>query len=93
MSDQMDLIDVTPKNKKAILKVAGEYKAAQRERIRFLDEEKDRKATLLDLIKAAKLQPNEDGVIEFQLDGIKIKVTPRNELVQVREEADDDDGE
>ena len=90
MTDQLDLIEVSPKNKKAILKIAGEYKECQRQRIRFLKEEIERKAKLLDLIKAAKLQPDEEGVISFRLDGVKITVTPRDELVRVREEAEDD---
>lgn len=90
MTEQMDLIEVSPKNKKAILKIAGEYKEVQRQRIRFLNEEKDRKQKLLGLIREAKLQPNEEGIIEFRIDGVKIKVTPRDELVQVKEEAEDD---
>ena len=94
MTDQMDLIDVSPKNKKAMLKIAGEYKECQRQRIRFLKEEIERKTKLLGLIRDAKLQPNEDGVISFRLDGVKITVTPRDELLRVKDEAEDDeDGE
>ena len=45
-------------------------------------------------MREAKLQPNEDGVISFLIDGVKITVTPRDELLRVKEEAEDDeDGE
>ena len=89
MTEQMDLIEVQPKNKKAIIKMAGEYKEVQRQRIRFFEEEKTRKDKLLELIKEADLQSDADGVIAFSIDGIKIKVTPRDVLLQVKEEADE----
>lgn len=84
--EQLDLIDVQPENAKEIIKVAREYKEAQRERLAWLKSETDSKQQLLSLVKEAKLKPLEGGVIRFKVDGVLISVTPRDELVKVKED-------
>ena len=71
---------------KEILAKAREYKKTQGERIGWLASEKQLKQELLALIKEAKLKPLEDGIIRFRCDGCVISVTPRDELVQVKED-------
>jgi hypothetical protein len=86
---QMDLIDTAPENAQEIIKHARVYKAVQAKRIQALVEEKAEKDTLLELIRQAHLQPLEGGKIKLRLDGYLITVTPRDELVQIKE---DDEG-
>ena len=82
---QLALIDIEPKNMKEILKKAREYKNAQTQRLSWLASEKEFKHEVLALVKEAKLQPLEDGVIRFHCDGVIISVTPRDELIRVKE--------
>lgn len=84
--EQLDLIDVAPKNSKEIVQVARNYKKLQAKRIEILDREVAEKQKLLDLIKDANLQRLEDGKIRFRIDGMIITVTPRDELVKIKEE-------
>jgi hypothetical protein len=87
---QMDLIkDLHGKEAKKILKIAKDYKAAQKARLAALEEEKAYKQGLLALIKDAGIKPLDDGTIKFSLDGYTISVKPRDELIQVRETAED----
>lgn len=86
---QMDLIDIAPENAKEIIAHARIYKAVQAKRILALEEEKKEKQKLLELIKEANLQRLEDGKIKFKLDGYTITVTPRDELVQIKEDEGD----
>lgn len=87
--EQLDLIDVTPENLKKIKPVAKKYKAALRRRMEAGEEEKTLKHQILDMVKEANLQRLPDGSIKFTCDGMVIKVTPRDELVQVKD-ADED---
>jgi len=83
--EQLELIDTKPENSKKIIAMAKRYKQAQSERVTALAEEIARKQDLLDLIKHEHLQPMEGGKIELDLDGFKITVTPRDELVKVKD--------
>lgn len=82
--EQLDLIDVQPKNKKDILRVARKYKAAQRARTDALNIEIDQKGKLLAVVQAAKIPADPDGSYRFRVDGCTITVKPRDELVQVK---------
>lgn len=82
--EQGTLIDTGPKEPKKIIAAAKRYKAAQRERLAALEEEVAAKKHLLDLVKAENLQPV-DGKIQFEADGMIITVTPRDELIRVKE--------
>jgi len=84
--EQLDLIDVTPENLKAIKPVAKKYKAAVERRVTALEEEKGLKVQILSMVKEAKLKRLADGTIRFHCDGMMITVTPRDELVKVKED-------
>ena len=84
---QLPLIDVEPENMKEILGRARLYKEAQTERIAWLVQEKEHKQAILTLVKEAELKPLENGVIRFHCDGVIISITPRDELVQVKEDS------
>jgi hypothetical protein len=87
MREQLDLIDVAPESAKKIVGVARRYKAAQVQRIEILEQEVNEKQKLLALVKEAKLTPV-DGKIKFRCDGLIITVTPRDELVKVKDESE-----
>lgn len=82
--EQLDLIDVQPKNKKELLRSARRYKTVQRARIDALNAELAEKEKLLAAVRAAKIVPDPDGSYRFRVDDCTIKVTPRDELVQVK---------
>lgn len=86
--EQLDLIDVAPKNAKPIMAEARIYKRLMLVRKKAGDKEVAQKAKVLSLVKEAKLQPQEDGIIKFSYDGFTIKITPRDELVQVTEKVE-----
>lgn len=85
--EQLDLIDVQPENQKKIKTVAKRYRAAQKARISALEKEIEEKELLLGLIREANLKMI-DGKIKFSIDGMTITVTPRDELVKVKEAED-----
>ena len=85
---QMDLIEVGPENAKEIILHARRYKASQKKRIEALAEEIAEKQKLLALISDAHLKRLDDGKIRFKLDGFTITVTPRDELVKIKEDSD-----
>ena len=84
---QMDLIDVSPENAGPIIEKAREYKEVVSERVGLTAKEVKLKAELLQLVSDADLQRLEDGKIRFEYDGVTITVTPRDELIQVKEES------
>jgi hypothetical protein len=88
--EQLELIDVAPENSKKIIAVAKRYKTALAERMAALVEEKAEKQKLLALVKEADLQPLEDGSIRFRVDGMTISITPRDELIKVKEDGDNE---
>ena len=86
--EQMDLINVGPKNSKEIIKHAKLYRSALSRRIEAMAEEVAQKHKLLELIEAEHLQRLDDGKIKFKLDSYTITVTPRDELVKIKEDGD-----
>lgn len=89
VGEQMDLLDVQPENAKAIMAAAKLYKKHQIARQAALAKEITQKEKLLELVRAAKLKPLADGVIKFACGGMIISVTPRDELIKVKEPKDD----
>ena len=87
---QMDLIDYQPKNAKEIVEQARIYKKYLNQRINALEKEKGQKKLVLDMIRKSELLPQKNGIIKFQFDGFVISVTPRDELVQIKEVAGKD---
>ena len=86
--EQLDLIEVAPENAKKITGVAKRYRAAQARRIQALDQECNEKQALLALIKEANLK-QVDGKIKFRVDGLIITVTPRDELIKIKDESEE----
>ena len=86
--EQLDLIDVAPKNAIVIIDAARIYKKLMLVRLKASKKETEQKTEVLKLVREAKLQPLEGGKIRFKYDGVTISVTPRDELVQVLEEVE-----
>lgn len=84
--------DVLPENAKQICKVAIEYREAMQARQALSEIQHEHKATLLSLVKDAKLKPADDGTISFEVDGLRITVTPRDELIRVKDSSGDEAG-
>jgi hypothetical protein len=91
--EQLDLIDVKPENSKEMLVVAKRYKTAQAQRIEALGREVAEKQKLLALIKEANLQHLDDGKIQFRIDRLIVTVTPRDELIRIKDENENNDEE
>ena len=87
--EQLDLIDVYPKNMKTIIAAAKKYKRLQADRLAALELEVEQKQKVLDLIHGAKFQTLDDGKIKFEYQGITITVTPRDELISIKEKTKD----
>ncbi len=83
---QQDLIDVCPKNIKEIVLAAKRYREFLTARQQDQRGEEQYKQKVKELVKEAKLQPLEDGVIRFSYDGFTISLTPRDLLIQIVEE-------
>ena len=81
--EQLTLIEVQPENAKPIIKAARLYKKCQAARQAALAQEVKQKKKILELIRAAKLQPLDEGVIKFEFDRVLISVTPRDELIRI----------
>ncbi|MCK9520402.1 MAG: hypothetical protein M0R74_15465 [Dehalococcoidia bacterium] len=86
--EQMDLIDTAPENEKQIVAAAKKYKKISADRQALTAQEVEAKKTLLDLVKAADLQLV-DGKIQFHVNGMTITVTPRDELIRVKEDGEE----
>jgi len=83
---QMDLMDVGPKNAKEITIHARLYRAAQARRTAALQEEIDEKHKILELVKKAELKRTPNGDIKFHCDGLLITIVPRDELLRIKDE-------
>ena len=83
--EQLELIDVGPKNLKGILAAVRVYKHHQKARLGSLKKEIAEKQHVLELTKAAKLVPLKDGVIRFECDGKIISIEPRDEVIRIKE--------
>ncbi len=84
--EQLELIDVKPENMKEIVPAARNYQKTKVARMKATERETKAKVELLSLVKAAKLKPLDDGVIRFKCEGLLISITPRDELIKVKEE-------
>ena len=90
--EQLDLIETEPENAKEVARLARRYKKAQRARMAAGDEEADCKERLLLEVKEAGIKSGADGKYRFRAGDATITVTPRDELVSVKFE-DDDEGD
>ncbi len=83
--EQLDLIDVGPENLEKMRPVASRCKVAEKKRLKAVAEKKKGHREMVELVKEAKLLPNEKGNIEFVVDGLRVKVTPHDWSVSVVE--------
>lgn len=90
--EQLQLIDVGPKNLKEILASVIRYKGHQDVRLGALKKEIAEKAHVLELVKAAKLKPLSDGVIRFECGGEVISIEPRDEVIRIKKAKKTKDG-
>jgi len=86
--EQLDLIDINPENAKEIVAIARQYKKHQAARMEAGSKEKTKKEELKAFIRDANLQPLEDGKYRLRLAGLLIEMTPRDELITVKEEVE-----
>ncbi len=86
MGEQLDLIDVAPKNAKPIIAKAREYKVVVNKRVKLTAKEVQLKEEIKDMVRKAKLKPHEDGSTRFTYDGVTVQVTPCDAKVKVTEE-------
>lgn len=85
--EQGMLLDVAPKNQKALAVKAKAYREKMLERKAALDEEIQLKAELLAMVKEAGVQ-EVDGKIVLNVDDVTITVKHRDELIQVKEKGE-----
>ena len=83
--EQLDLIDVHPKEAKPIIEAARRYKKYQKIRLENLAKEIAEKGVIKDLVRKAKLPTLPNGKIKFTYDNVMVEITPRDELVRVVE--------
>ena len=81
--EQMDLIDVLPENCKALVEAAKLYKKYLTVRLKALAKKVEQKQVILELVKAANIQPANGGKIKFKYQNVKINVTPSDYKVSV----------
>ena len=86
--DQADLFELHGPNTKKIIEAGKLYKKHQKARLAEEKLEAEQKALILELVKAADIQVLAGGVIHCTIEGMEIKITPRDELVQVKEAKD-----
>ena len=87
--EQMDLIDVGPEHSKELRKQALVYKAASTQRQVWTKTEADEKVKFLEMVRKEKLKRLPDGTIKFKIGTTTMKITPRDELVQVTEDKEE----
>ena len=86
---QLDLIDFHPESSGEIIKAARAYKKYQAARIAAGNKEVTQKQKIVRLVRAEELQTLEDGKIKFELDNMVISIEPRDELVKVKDKAEE----
>ena len=85
--EQGALLDVTPVYAKPLIAAAKLYKELQVERMEALDAEIAQKKVVCGIMHE-KVEADDNGNRKFEYEGIKITVTPRDELVKVTKKKD-----
>lgn len=86
--EQEMLLDVAPKNQKALAVKAKAYREKMLERKAALDEEIQLKAELLAMVKEAGVQEVDGKIVVLNVDDVTITVKHRDELIQVKEKGE-----
>jgi len=87
--EQLDLIDVGPENLKEIIPVARAYKKIISERVTLTAQEVKLKEKIKKFVHESGLKRLPDGSFKFKSDGVLITVTPQDEKVKVKEDAEE----
>ncbi len=85
--EQEELFELHGPNSQKIVEAGTLYKKHQKARLVAEKLEAEQKAILLELVKKENLQVLAGGKIRFTIGDMEIKITPRDELVQVSEKA------
>ncbi len=88
--EQLDLIEVHPKNVKAIVREARLYKELQATRLSALAKEVAQKEKVKEMVKAAGFQRLDDGTIRFEYDGVLVTVAPQDDKITVKDKEKDE---
>lgn len=83
--EQMELMETGPENRQAIVDAVREYKKHQSVRLAELKKETEWKEKVKQLIKESDLKPLKDGKIKFNFGKVTVEVTPRDELITIKE--------
>ncbi len=81
--DQLDLIDTVPENLKPIVAAVEVYKKFQAARLGNLKQELIHKKKVLDLVKAAGIAHDEEGLIKMSYGDKTIIIEPRDDLIKI----------
>lgn len=81
--EQLQLIDVGPKNVKEIRPHLEAYRNAVEEYSTLGNIVNTEKQAIIDLVHKAGLQRLQNGNIEFTIDGILIKIVPSEEKIKI----------
>lgn len=93
--EQLMLLDVESEFARPLKAAARKYKKSMAARKAALAEEVEAKKSILDLVKEAMatesgIRADAEGVIQFAVDGMTIRIKPRDELVKVKFEDDEE---
>lgn len=83
--EQLQLIDVGPKNSKKLNALAKGYKAIIAERLALQAKEADKKAKIMQLLHDEHLSRLEDGSMKCRCEGFEFSLTPKDEVLKVTE--------
>lgn len=84
-SEQLDLIDVRPKNAAELVKVAKEYNVVKAKRMKLTEKEVELKQKVLKLLEEGNVQRLEGGKRKLKIERIKIETEPSGEKVRITE--------
>lgn len=90
--EQLQLLETAHPMAKKIIDTARKYKRLVRERSEILRDEVKEKEKMKALVRETDLKPDADGVIEFRCGKVVVTVTPRDELIRVKDDDGNGDG-
>lgn len=90
--EQLQLLEVSHPSAKKITSIARAYKKIVRERVELTSEEVELKGKLRQAVRETDMKPDAEGIITFKCGKITVTVTPRDELIRVKDEDAVDEG-
>lgn len=89
--EQTTLCELTPENEKEMAKLARAYKKHMRERMAANKKEVDYKQKIIAAAKEAGIVALPDGSFKFKAGDATISIKPRDELIKVKFDDDEDE--